>query len=365
MPRILQVLNHLDYGGQEKLVVDYLKNINPRYTFIFLTISKAPPYELGEEVLRNNGKIYYIPLNGRVAIAQGNKQRLAKLISDESIDVIHIHPKADYIAKFARQENIPFVVHSHSNFFGLPPGIFKKALGYIRYITTVRKRLRRADMFLACSISAGHFLFGRRPFKVLPNGIPAKEYAFNKTTRLNLRKSYSLLTDDVAILHVGRMAYPKNQTFVIDAFREYALTNPRAKLFLIGDGPDKTKLITKVKSLGLNKKVKFLGSVNSKEFYNMADILLLPSLTEGLGTSLVEAQANGLYSIASAGVPRDVDFTGKIEFMAKRSTPKDWAQVIGRRAKMRFDGENLVRNSEYDIKQTVRQLEAVYDQLTV
>lgn len=363
MPRVLQVLNHLNRGGQEKLVVDFFKNFDKRYKFIFLAISEKGPYAFAEDILRSDGRIHYLPLNSRHRIKKEYKKQFERLIRDERIDIIHIHPKADYIAKFARQHNIPFAVHSHSTFFKLPTNTICKIIGAIRYKVLVRSRLRKADALLACSDTAGKFLFGSKPFHIIPNGIPLNQYRFRESRRLSLRKKYAVNPGDTVVLHVGRMAYPKNQSFVIDVFKEYLSMNSRARLFLVGDGPDKMNIEAKVSALNLDKYVTFLGSVDSKPFYNLADIFILPSLSEGLAISLIEAQANGLRCITSVAVTKEVDVTNTITFLPEASSSSEWAQAISEKAGRRFDGAKIMEASPYNIRYSVRKLEYIYETL--
>ena len=68
--------------------------------------------------------------------------------------------------------------------------------------------------------------------------------------------------------------------------------------------------------MGLEEYVVFLGQQTDMEAcYSAMDLFILPSVFEGIGIALLEAQANGLYSLASQQVPDEADATGNVKFL--------------------------------------------------
>ena len=119
----------------------------------------------------------------------------------------------------------------------------------------------------------------------------------------------------------------------------------------------------KVAMLGLSDSVKFLGQRDDvNELYNVMDLFLFPSLYEGLGMVLIEAQANGLSCIASTEVPRIARVSDKISFINLDEQMEIWVNTIIKylnnidRYKINFTNEI----NKYDIKKESKKLEKYY-----
>jgi len=99
---------------------------------------------------------------------------------------------------------------------------------------------------------------------------------------------------------IGRLAYPKNYEFLINSFKEIKKLKPQAKIILIGDGPERAKYETLIKSYRLEKEVYLLGEIKEAGRYLKAfDLFVLPSIFEGMSLSLMEALLAGVPAIAS------------------------------------------------------------------
>lgn len=99
---------------------------------------------------------------------------------------------------------------------------------------------------------------------------------------------------------IGRLAYPKNYEFLINAHREVIKVKPQAKLILIGEGPERMKYETLIKSYRLEKEILLVGEIKAASRYLKAfDLFVLPSVFEGMSLSLMEAKMAGVFSLAS------------------------------------------------------------------
>lgn len=119
-------------------------------------------------------------------------------------------------------------------------------------------------------------------------------------------KSHYRSDKEIIFLHVGRFADVKNHPMLIAAFKELLLVEPKAKLWLVGDGPDIDKIRKLVSDLNLVEAVKFWGlQANVFEYFREADIFVLPSKYEGMPMTLIEAMGSGMPIIASnvGGIP--------------------------------------------------------------
>lgn len=142
--------------------------------------------------------------------------------------------------------------------------------------------------------------------EIIYNGIDLPEDYF--LSRVEARKYLSekidLTPSDLADFYiygsVGRLAYPKNYEFLINAYREVKKIKPNAKLILIGEGPERAKYETLIKSYRLEKEIYLLGEIQEAGRYLKAyDLFVLPSVYEGMSLSLMEAVTAGVPALAS------------------------------------------------------------------
>jgi glycosyltransferase involved in cell wall biosynthesis len=95
------------------------------------------------------------------------------------------------------------------------------------------------------------------------------------------------------IINVGRLHYQKNQKHLIRAFKNVHLKIPQSRLLIIGEGPEKKKLISLANDLGIEKYIDILSFVNNPyPYYSKSDIFVLTSRWEGFGNVIVEAMAS-------------------------------------------------------------------------
>lgn len=113
---------------------------------------------------------------------------------------------------------------------------------------------------------------------------------------------------------MGRLSAEKGHNFLIEAYSQVKIAIPESKLIILGDGPLRTQLKKKIKSLNLENDVFLLGfKKNPYKYIHQADIFVLPSLHEGLPYSLIEALACGtpIISTKCKTGPREILNGGK------------------------------------------------------
>lgn len=107
---------------------------------------------------------------------------------------------------------------------------------------------------------------------------------------------------EFTIISTSRLIKRKGINYLLDAFIDFEKKHNNSHLIIVGDGDLKNKLINKVSNAYLNSKVTFLGTIKHDDlpnFYQNADVFILPSLNEGMSNSLLEAMASGLAIIAT------------------------------------------------------------------
>jgi glycosyltransferase involved in cell wall biosynthesis len=131
------------------------------------------------------------------------------------------------------------------------------------------------------------------------NGINT-EYFQNAFDVSVVRKEYVINRGDFVIGTAGRLSKEKGHSYLIKAFADLVRGSQNVKLIIAGEGPLRKQLEGLVEELALSNRVKFLGyEENIVRFLSAIDVFILPSLTEGLPISLLEAMAASKPVIAS------------------------------------------------------------------
>ena len=130
---------------------------------------------------------------------------------------------------------------------------------------------------------------------------------------------------------------------------------------MVGDGWKRKDIVKKVHDYKLEELVIFTGEVdNTQDYYNMMDIFLMPSLFEGYGMALEEAEVNGLPCIASKYIPREVNILDHIEYV-QLDLSIWYKKVINYLPKKRYqDAAKELKRKGYEINWAAQKLQNEY-----
>lgn len=149
---------------------------------------------------------------------------------------------------------------------------------------------------------------------------------------------------------IGRLAYPKNYEFLINAYKAVKAIKPNAKLLLIGEGPERAKYEGLIKSYKLENEVYLAGEVpEASRYLRIFDLFVLPSVFEGLSLSLIEARQAGVPSFASRvggneeiiGEERCFNLNDQAGFLDLLKNLEN--MEIGRTPGADFSGESMIK----------------------
>ena len=175
-------------------------------------------------------------------------------------------------------------------------------------LLSLRKQiLKRVDTFVSLNPEAKKELIelGLAEFNLIdiPNGVDLKTYVpVSEETKFNLRNKLGLSSKGSLVIFVGRLAPQKGIETLFYAWAGVIkkLRDKESQLILLGRGPQESYLYGLIKRLDLNSSVALLGwKDNAVEYLQASDIFVLPSVSEGLSNSLLEAMACGLTVIAT------------------------------------------------------------------
>lgn len=187
------------------------------------------------------------------------------------------------------------------------------------------------DIPLCCSKEAGLYLFGKngdRPVTVIKNGIPIKKYRHSSAEKLKLRERLGI-GEECVVGHVGRFSKVKNHTFIIRVFELLCEMKKECRLVLIGDGEERDTIEKMVTDKNLQSKVMFLGEQDDvAQLLAVMDVFIFPSVYEGFGIAVIEAQASGIPCIINETLPDTLDVTGFVHRKPLAGQEEDWAKAI-------------------------------------
>ena len=221
---------------------------------------------------------------------------------------------------------------------------------------------------LACSHNAGRWLFGNKEFKVINNGIETSKFTFNRAKREEIRGELGIKNEFV-IGNIANFIPEKNHIFLLRIFSSLLKTHPNTKLLLLGDGPLKERFEKEARSLNVADKIMMPGCVNNPyDYINAIDLIVMPSLFEGLPLSLLEAQSNGLNAVISSTISKEVNITGNIYFIPLDAPIEKWINTIiemlhqtekRTKSKSHYCIDKILA-SGYDISQSAATLKSYY-----
>ena len=354
--RIAHVIGKMVGGGVESFIMNYYRHIDKtkiQFDFIIDSDSTVVPKE---EIEKLGGRIIEIPPYQKIF---SYIKTLKKVFKENNYKIVHSHLNAlsvfplfaAYLAKVPVR-----IAHSHST-------TNKKELkkNIIKNILKPFSKIFSTDYF-ACSEHAARWLFGNKTFEkgmvqIIYNSIDIDKFKYNEEIRNKIRKEMQI-ENKFVLGHVGRFVQQKNHDFLIDIFKEVYKENKNVVLLLIGDGPLEWKIKEKVKKNGLENAVYFLGiKDNVNELMQAMDVFVFPSLYEGLGIVLIEAQSSNLPCLVSSEIPKEAIINENVNVIELNKS-EIWKRKI-----LEINKDNkrtTIKIKQYDIKFSKNKLEEKY-----
>lgn len=363
--RVLHVIGVMNRGGAETMIMNLYRNIDRRkiqFDFVVHTSEKAA---FDTEIIELGGRIYHCPkFNVRNFFSYEKWWSNFWQNEGKEYEIVHGHigSTAAIYLKIAKKYGKYTIAHSHS------AGVSHNVKGMLYKIISYNTR-NVADYFFACSQEAGLKRFGKKVcsgdinFRILHNAIDTKLFRFNSEVRDYEREQLRVAKEDFLVGHVGRFTAEKNHTFILDVFKTILDKKKNSLLILVGDGPLRKSIENKARDIGIENRVVFLGVRSDVNALMQAmDVLVFPSLYEGLPLTMIEAQASGLPIVVSDRVSAECICTNKlVTRLSLEDSATKWAEeILNKCDTARADYREEIAAAGYDIAPAAEELQRFY-----
>jgi 1,2-diacylglycerol 3-alpha-glucosyltransferase len=232
--------------------------------------------------------------------------KIMQSVRSLNIDIIHTHSPflMGWLARYiAKRLNIPLVFTYHT--------LYEKYIHYVPVGHELARKLtvkyckefcQTCDLLITPTDYVQKILESyniNTPIKTVSTGIDLLPYY--KRNGLSIRGKYGIRDDEKVLLFVGRLGQEKNVEFLLKSFKLVVDSLANTRLIMVGDGPQKKKLMKMKDDLFLFDKLIFAGHQEPEmvtEFYLASDLFVFPSITETQGLVTIEAMAGGLPVVA-------------------------------------------------------------------
>lgn len=292
-----------------------------------------------------------------------------KIIKDWNLDIIHTHTEfgvGSFARLIAKQYNIPLVHTYHT--------MYEEYIYYITkgYFDGASKKLVEYLTLFLCDKTVEELIVPtektydlfkekykvKRDVHIIPSGIDVTRFYeenVDKKEILNLKKELNIKKDDYIILYVGRIAKEKSINFLINNLKDIIKKIPKARMIIVGDGPDMKDLMDLTHKNKLDKNITFTGKVpwvDVPKYYQLANVFVTASTTETQGLTVIEAMGASKPVVAIKDESFELVMTDKQDglffttaeeykkLILKLYKEKDYANMIAKQARITANSYN-------------------------
>ncbi len=338
---VVHLVHSFGIGGLENGIVNLANRMAPKL-FKVSIISLTNALDSKARITRKDVDCLVVGKNDGVTSQKGTGNdwrlpfKLARFFKSGKADIIHTHGWGTFLEGLlaAKLAGIPTLIHGEHGTDQLD--LARRKIAYrigirgVDRILTVCENIRKRFI--------RHYGIPEQKILTILNGVDTSFFKPDKTLRQATRLQLSFKNDDIVIGTIGRLCSDKNYETLVKVMALVAREHSKVHLVFVGDGPDKKSLMEEVTGLGLENRVRFLGTRYDRlELLNAMDIFILTSISEGLPNTLLEAMSVGLPVVATTvgGIP-EVVRTSKEGFLVEPRNPRGLAKPL----------EQLLQSSE-------------------
>ncbi|HZK67402.1 MAG TPA: glycosyltransferase family 4 protein [Chloroflexota bacterium] len=363
--RVLHLVNELTDASSNRLVLQLASKLDPQRYELHVGAIKPLEGPMGDLFRSTGARVVCFEGGGLARLVR----RVALYLGQESVDLLHTHVlRADLVGGFAARLGHRTALVSTKHNMGYVPGqegwvrrslLYWPAMYLPDRVIVVTEVLRR-QLLLRLRLGTDRVV-------TIPNGIDT-ERTFQPAAREECRKELGIQEDDLVVCYTGRLVEGKGLDTLLAAAATVRSSGVRLKLLIAGDGPLDSHLRTHATQLGMEAAVLFPGFRSDiPQLLAASDIFALPSLSEGLPLSLLEAMSAGKPVVVTpvGGIPEVVQ-SGRNGFLVPARNETRLADALVRllvdphlREEMGRSARERVVES-YSVERMVREYDAVY-----
>lgn len=244
-----------------------------------------------------------------------------KLVKQKKYDSVYIHGNSAMMFMEAIPSKLAgtkVITHCHNTKSNYP---------LVHYMVKPVFNLA-VDEKIGCSSWASKWAYCGKNIITIVNGVDIQKFKYNENKRYEMREKLSWEKCKV-IGHIGRFSKQKNHKKLIQIFNEIYKNDHKARLLLIGDGELRKEINEQIRSLRLSDVVCMIKETDCPQDYMQAmDIMVVPSLFEGLCLVAIEAQANGLPVLIDNNFTPETVASDLVEVIELSETNGKWADMV-------------------------------------
>lgn len=291
---VLILTTHLNRGGISSYIISLARGLIKKGNNVYIGSSGGE----AQELLRSYGAICIeIPVGTKCEV---NPKLLAaffklrKIIKERNIEIIHAHTRVTQVLGALLSKFTP------ARYLSTCHGFFRRR--FSRLIFPAWGQMTIAISQAVAEHLEADFKVNREAIAVIHNGIDYEKFlSTDNQDKENIKRSLNLPMAGRLAGMVARLSGVKGHTFFISAMPRVLKDCPDVNFLIVGDGRLKKELEREVKKLGVERSVFFMPTQTDLiKIFSILDCLVSPSVQEGLGLSILEAQAAGVPVVAFA-----------------------------------------------------------------
>jgi len=299
-----------------------------------------------------------------------------KCVNQSDLIHVHGHPYLSslYAAKLAKFLGKPVVLTQHNTFIEYESGLWDH-VEWLNDAIIGRQVLRSADRIISVSSATKRYVLSigadLEKTSVLRNGVDIDRFKPSSAARAAVRSKLEIPEDTTLVLTVRRLVYKNGIDTLIESAEIAVKQNTKLVFLVVGTGPDRDTVQTRIRQLGLADKFRLAGFASDAElpgFYNAADLFVLPSKSgEGLPLVTLEAMSTGLPVVATnVGGIREVLLEG-CGTLVPANEPAEMAKAVLESSKTEHSGIKVtlraIAERKFSWEANVKSLMEIYEEL--
>ena len=348
--RVLQVVPSFNVGGAEGLVLTYLRKFDRSCMDMKAVSFYAPSGSIYDEIIKAE-KLPVTYLNKKGPLDISFVKQLKAEIEGFNPDVIHTHMSALKYVVMAGTLGKPIFHTIHSEVL-TDAGIYDRLVNRVLF-----KKYKVTPIALHEGLREDiNNYYGCTNTVVVSNGIDVDKFK----NGVSIRDKLGIDEESFVLCHVGSFSKPKNHEFLIKVFKKVLEYKPNASLILVGGGVLEDSIRKHVLDEGLDGKVLFLGNrTDVANILKSSDVFVFPSLYEGFGIAVLEAEASDMPAVVSDKVPASICKANNVKLLPLDAGLLEWCDTILKVEGERNESVNI-GIEKYDINNILRELYDVY-----